>query len=358
MSLTYGFYNSVNHDRVYSADEISRLFDGIITDGVYAHIGKKMIVKSSSNDNEIIVQPGRAWFNGTWTYIDSELPVTVPTAEVVAYSNRIDALFLDINKTSRVNSLVWKSGSYSYGGDFTNLTFPTPTREDKHWQYPICYILRVGGQAKVKDTEIINAIGYTTVPNTRNAAGSPFVTGVLENISLDDMMTRWEAEFDSWCDAQKEAFTIWMTERETEYNNWFDTVKGTLSGDAAAGLKSYIESLGVVFRGTSSSTSTRQQSIKIGGVTVSGTNIPVNYLADVFGSHVMKRTITVSETAVTTATFTHSLLSDSDAIIDIFTRPHLDYNSFTISGNTATIEFPRSSYGSIDVKLRISTEDA
>ena len=39
MALTYGFYNSLNGDRKYNAMDISRLFDGLIKDGVFMSIG-------------------------------------------------------------------------------------------------------------------------------------------------------------------------------------------------------------------------------------------------------------------------------------------------------------------------------
>ena len=41
MSLTGGFFNSKDHDRRYNAESISRLFDGIIEDGVYETYGDK-----------------------------------------------------------------------------------------------------------------------------------------------------------------------------------------------------------------------------------------------------------------------------------------------------------------------------
>ena len=39
MSLTYGFYNSVDHDRVYDATQFGSIFDGVINDGVFQNIG-------------------------------------------------------------------------------------------------------------------------------------------------------------------------------------------------------------------------------------------------------------------------------------------------------------------------------
>ena len=40
MALTYGFYNSKNGDRKYDAVAMSRMFDGIIRDGVISAYGK------------------------------------------------------------------------------------------------------------------------------------------------------------------------------------------------------------------------------------------------------------------------------------------------------------------------------
>ena len=48
MALTYGFYNSINHDRRYNATQMSQLFDGIINDGVFANIGTAMVVTAGT----------------------------------------------------------------------------------------------------------------------------------------------------------------------------------------------------------------------------------------------------------------------------------------------------------------------
>ena len=47
MALTSGFYNSINGDRTYNAEQMSSIFDGIINDGVFASIGKVFQVKVS-----------------------------------------------------------------------------------------------------------------------------------------------------------------------------------------------------------------------------------------------------------------------------------------------------------------------
>ena len=42
MAFSYGFYNAVDHDRRYDAVQMSQIFDGIISDVVYATYKKAM----------------------------------------------------------------------------------------------------------------------------------------------------------------------------------------------------------------------------------------------------------------------------------------------------------------------------
>ena len=48
MSVTYGFYNSLNGDRKYNAEQVSSLFDGLIIDGVFASVGMAFAVKATT----------------------------------------------------------------------------------------------------------------------------------------------------------------------------------------------------------------------------------------------------------------------------------------------------------------------
>ena len=142
MSLTYGFYNAVNNDRTYDAVQVSQLFDGLIGDGVYANFEKALMVLASTSDpTEVIVQPGRAWFNHTWTYNDANLPITSLAPGVIL--DRIDALVLDVNSdvSTRENTIIWVSGEESS----TNPQKPTMIHTVSHNQYPLCYITRRAG---------------------------------------------------------------------------------------------------------------------------------------------------------------------------------------------------------------------
>ena len=60
MALSCGFYNSLDHDRKYNAEQFGSIFDGVIHDGVYMNIGGTMMVKATGADMTVNIQTGRA----------------------------------------------------------------------------------------------------------------------------------------------------------------------------------------------------------------------------------------------------------------------------------------------------------
>lgn len=210
MAFTFGFYNSVNHDRRYDAVQVGQIFDGIIKDGVYETYKKAMMVKASSTDNQVIVQPGRAWFNHTWSYNDADLPMSMPGPET--FNQRIDAVVLDINSANsvRVNSIQVVRGTPAPNYP----TRPTLIHTTEHNQYPLCYITRYGGVNTIYQRDITNAVGTSECP---------FVIGVIEGLSVDEFLAQWTDEYNEWLRVKKVTLDQWMRAREQELNRWMST---------------------------------------------------------------------------------------------------------------------------------------
>ena len=132
MTVSSGFFNSKNHDRVYDAEQFSSIFDGIVTDGVFQGYGEAFNIVSYPDASEtVIVQTGRAWFDHTWTLNDSWMPITLDPPSTGA--TRYDAIVIDVDKTEfvRANSIKVVKGEYS-----DNPQYPTLIKEDFHKQYP------------------------------------------------------------------------------------------------------------------------------------------------------------------------------------------------------------------------------
>jgi hypothetical protein len=204
MSLTYGFYNSVNHDRPYNTTQISKLFDGLILDGIFMAIGTRMVVKATTGMG-FKVGIGRAWFNHTWTDNDADLPMSFEASDILL--DRIDAVILEVDSSDpvRANSIKILKGTPA-----STPVKPTLTNTEFIHQYPLCYAT-IGKNV----TEITDAV----IENTVGTSACPFATGVIQGMNIDDLIAQWNSEFDAW----------------------FQRMKDQLSTDAAGNLQSQID---------------------------------------------------------------------------------------------------------------------
>ena len=213
MSVSSGFFNSLNGDRKYNAAQMSAIFDGLIIDGVFASIGTAFAVKAAGGLT-VNVGIGKAWFDHTWTVNDSILPITAPEAEVLL--DRIDAVVLEVNgmESVRENTIKFVKGNPSSAP-----SRPTLTNEGNVHQYPLCYIYRKYGTAVINQADITPMVGTES---------TPFVTGILQTISLDELLGKWQDELDRFTDARSKEVDDWIAQEESDFTAWFNKMKADL----------------------------------------------------------------------------------------------------------------------------------
>lgn len=213
MSVSSGFFNSLNGDRKYNAVQMSAIFDGLIIDGVFASIGTAFAVKAAGGLT-VNVGVGKAWFDHTWTVNDSILPMTAPEAEVLL--DRIDAVVLEVNgmESVRENTIKFVKGNPSSAP-----SRPTLTNEGNVHQYPLCYIYRKYGTAVINQADITPMVGTES---------TPFVTGILQTVSLDELLGKWQDELDRFTDARSQEVDDWIAQEESDFTTWFDKMKADL----------------------------------------------------------------------------------------------------------------------------------
>lgn len=237
MAFTFGFYNSKNHDRRYDSIQISMIFDGIIRDGIYSTLGEGMVVKVSTEPNTVVIAPGRGWFNHTWVYNDSDLLSVGDEPELIL--DRIDAVVIDINANEqfRENSIKWVKGVPS-----SNPVRPTLTKTLEHNQYPLAYIRRKANTTTILQTDVTNMVGTSECP---------FVTGILQTLSIDNLLLQWKDQWAQFVVQYEDAATTWMDEQKSDFNAYytefkrqmaeFQTVSGQQFSDWFANLQAIFD---------------------------------------------------------------------------------------------------------------------
>lgn len=103
MSVTSGFFNSTNRDRLYNATDFGRFFEGIVSDGVLSSFEDGLEVTNLSILG-FQVKPGKAWFNGIWISNDDYLVLNA-AAPAVADAYALFAVVVEANYTTREGSI-------------------------------------------------------------------------------------------------------------------------------------------------------------------------------------------------------------------------------------------------------------
>ena len=182
MSLTSGFFDSFNEDRKYNSLQFSSIFDGIISDGIYATYGDYFLVSPVSGMN-IKVGTGRAWLDHTWTLNDADYPLTVEDAEVVL--KRIDTVIIEVDRTNsgRINRLRILKGTPASAP-----VAPQLTKTESLKQYPLADILVKPNATEIVAADITNRIGTKDLP---------WVAGIIDHVSAEELVQQWRIEFDT-----------------------------------------------------------------------------------------------------------------------------------------------------------------
>ncbi len=186
--LEYGFYNSLNGDRKYDAEDFTRIFDGIIGDGVFQSVGQAFTVTASGGLN-VTVAPGKAWFDHTYTYNDSATGLSLAANNSLL--DRIDAIVLDVDRDSRTNSIHVVQGPTSSSS--------RPTLNSHQW--PLAFVTVRAGASSIAASDITNMVGTSS---------TPFVTGPLTVINAEPLYNQWMTQFNNAISTNQATFDNWL----------------------------------------------------------------------------------------------------------------------------------------------------
>ncbi len=183
MATRSGFFNSINDDRMYSANEFAEYFATFIGNGVFPSPSTSLQVQPSQG-MEVIIKPGKAWINGYYFVNDTDLAMTLIADPVLP---RIDRLVLRLHFSNREITLEKMQG--------TPASTPLPpsiVRDGEMIELSLATIFIAAGETSIQSSMITDTrsnseeCGYvsstiTNIPTlTANRALISNVNGELE----------------------------------------------------------------------------------------------------------------------------------------------------------------------------------
>lgn len=264
MAQKYGFFNSVDGDRKYDADDIGNYFLKLISDGVFATPATAMQVTAAGG---MAVSVAAGWGFIKCKYINNTAAAQFTLAAADVVLNRIDRVVIRLDKDNRTMSLAVKQGTAA-----STPTAPALTRQSSGiWELSLAQIYVGAGVTSITQANITDERANTSLCG--------YVTGLINQIDTTDLFAQYNNAFWTWFNNVQESVT--STTIITRYSNTYTTPSNDSVSTIAIGISQYnnaLDVLNVYVNG--------MKLIRGTDYTESGSNIVLTNALDVAGTKV------------------------------------------------------------------------
>ena len=249
------FYNSTGGDRKYNADSLSDWLSPFFCEGVFN--GQMQV--TANDDMTVTVAAGNAWIGCATNqtkklkHFTESQTFTLETASGTL--DRVDTVVVRRDDTNRDVTCAIVTGGYAAS--------PVPTdlqRSGAIYEIELAKIYVAAGAVKIEQADITDMRADTSVCG--------WVAATVKEISLEQITAQFNDFFQSYNarisklfaayaavieDYENKgniayqnllsAFSEFETGQESEFNTWFEKMKGQLSEDAAGNLQNQITAL-------------------------------------------------------------------------------------------------------------------
>lgn len=202
MAFQCGFFNSINGDRKYNAEQMSNPYHRIVSNGVFAKNGQSTDLQVQATTGMTVkVKAGEGIFADKWAKLDSDMPFTILTAHVT--NPRIDSIIVHIDSTPevRAGSIIYKQGEAAADPQPPELVNTASIKEFRLAN------IRVNANAAT--------ITQANITDTRPTDECGFVSNLLEDSDVTALFAQWEAQFAEWNSGKHDEFDEWEEENKS-----------------------------------------------------------------------------------------------------------------------------------------------
>lgn len=235
------FFESVNGDRRYKVAELVAYLRPFFSDGVFPNPSTGQQVKQNTEaDMFVLVQPGDSWINGRmYRIVDDAKRLRIDPSD--SATSRIDRIVVGADYANRTITTYVKKGSPA-----SSPQAPELQRDTTKYEICLAEVTIAPGatqitQSAIKDTRLDNAV-------------CGIVTGLVETVdttTLYNQLETWRLEFmeqketqlAEWIATFQKNMNDWKTVEQQAFVDWFNGIKGQLSGDIATNLTSRVDNL-------------------------------------------------------------------------------------------------------------------
>lgn len=208
--LKSGFFDSINHDRLYGADDFSDYFEGLISDGIYAGIGKEFRVFADGSTMGVQVDTGRAKILNKYVRNTDILEVEIDAAD--SENPRWDAVCVSVNLDE------------AYRNGYIDVHKGTPAADPQRPDVPDTNAAKLFVLAYVYVPAQATVINAENVNDNRGAANCPYVVGITgtENIVnvVQEAATNAQSQITATVADAQTQISVFVTDAQSKTNKF------------------------------------------------------------------------------------------------------------------------------------------
>ena len=200
--LKTGFFNSVDGDRKYSADDLSSFFVKLISDGVFPNPSNNLKVVAKSGLT-VTVKEGFGFIKAKYAENTSDYDLTLDAADTD--NPRIDRIVLRLSTTNRNITLNILKGTPAAEPEAPELTRTSTV-------YELCL-------ASIAVAANATAIATADITDTRgNSSLCGYVYGLIQQIDTTDLFNQYNDAFVTWFENLQTTLTYNARVQRLTYN--------------------------------------------------------------------------------------------------------------------------------------------
>ena len=218
-SVNSGFYNAVENDRTYSADDMNRPYKRIVSNGVFATPegtpSTDLQVVSASGAMNITVNAGEGIFADKWFENPTAITITVPANSAVL--PRVDSVIVQIDETQsgRVGNIVYRTGSPA-----SSPSAPSINEEANITEYRV---------ANIYVAPSANAINQDAITDLRGSSSCPWVTSLIYQVDTSVLWEQWNAAYQNYYDSSTADFEEYTEEQREAWEQFLQNLTSQLT---------------------------------------------------------------------------------------------------------------------------------
>lgn len=207
ITLRSGFFDSIDSDRLYTADEMNMPYKKLITNGVFATpLGtpsNELQVVSAGDGMRILVCPGNAIVGDKWVENGVNYSFTVPANSNIV--PRVDSVIVQVDRrqSGRNGYLVYRDG--------TPASNPVPPA--------------INGVTDVFEFRLANitvapnatAIYNDVISDQRGSEDCPWVTSLIKQVDTSTLFNQWQTAYSQYYRASTTDFNAYMAQQKLDW---------------------------------------------------------------------------------------------------------------------------------------------